>query len=531
MPFSVSAKWKRAKLEIPLSFLFISSKPRHNHDAECRKGYDHGSSNSPPNLFGTEKTRPPTEFYQLQSPKKRRWRQDLSTQTQQPKKRDQRPWESCSSTPHGLSISAILPSWRQHRSSRPWHRLLWRGSASSSSYTSRSPLIPPAKTPSIHPFIHFQVRSELWSPLLVASNPHSQRTHDKSESSTNTWRQSAHSTTGAFYKKRNAGGGRPPTYLPIEPQSIGREGRAGRHRRRGKEVIQGDADAGIDGQNQLLVSLSPILDHRNVARRPRRFHHHPVRSLAPHLAQNSARLHTDHASPSLPLSQSLSVQFLWQTVKTHRGERTIPSSWLRHRASGQRTAGWSTHGVFFAGWLVWVGGSHQSPSPIITLMLPVPSHGLTVSLHLFVLSSVMRNLVWNKFGALGLCSLVGRQHNHSRESDLQDMNMGRHEPAGGRSPASQVRSQTTHDIFKICSSLLGFRREVMVGLCIIRSWWPELVCFFSPWALTLFFIEGPRPKLFSNSADARRYCKKMFGLDTSSATIWKGGCHSRTGSC
>jgi hypothetical protein len=46
--------------------------------------------------------------------------------------------------------------------------------------------------------------------------------------------------------------------------------------------VERDADAGIDGQDELLVALAPVLDDGDVAGRAGRLHHHPCVPFFPH---------------------------------------------------------------------------------------------------------------------------------------------------------------------------------------------------------------------------------------------------------
>lgn len=73
-------------------------------------------------------------------------------------------------------------------------------------------------------------------------------------------------------------------HLAIEPEAIGLERGAGGDGGGGGQVlrVQRDADAGIDGQDELLVALAPVLDDGDVAGRAGRLHHHPWLPLFPH---------------------------------------------------------------------------------------------------------------------------------------------------------------------------------------------------------------------------------------------------------
>lgn len=75
-----------------------------------------------------------------------------------------------------------------------------------------------------------------------------------------------------------------PTHLAIEPEAIGVKCGAGSDGGGGGEVqgIQRDADAGIDGEDELLVALAPVLDDGNVAGRSGRLRHHPCLPFFPH---------------------------------------------------------------------------------------------------------------------------------------------------------------------------------------------------------------------------------------------------------
>lgn len=74
-------------------------------------------------------------------------------------------------------------------------------------------------------------------------------------------------------------------YLAIQPHPILLEARANSNGSSRREMIRikRDADAVVDGKDQGLVALSPVLDHRNVGRSPRRSHQNPALRLPRHL--------------------------------------------------------------------------------------------------------------------------------------------------------------------------------------------------------------------------------------------------------
>lgn len=67
-------------------------------------------------------------------------------------------------------------------------------------------------------------------------------------------------------------------YLSVEPDAIMSEGGADSDGGGGAEVagVESDADAVVDRENQFLVPLPPVLNHRNVRRRLRRHTQNPV---------------------------------------------------------------------------------------------------------------------------------------------------------------------------------------------------------------------------------------------------------------
>lgn len=68
------------------------------------------------------------------------------------------------------------------------------------------------------------------------------------------------------------------THLAIEPHAVGREWGADGDSGGGGEMVGVEryADAVVDGEDERLVPLPPVLDHRNVGRRPPRCHEHPL---------------------------------------------------------------------------------------------------------------------------------------------------------------------------------------------------------------------------------------------------------------
>lgn len=65
--------------------------------------------------------------------------------------------------------------------------------------------------------------------------------------------------------------------VAVEPHAVVGEGRADGDGGGGAEMVgvEGDADAVVDGQDEGLVPLAPVLDHRDVGGRLRRHHQHP----------------------------------------------------------------------------------------------------------------------------------------------------------------------------------------------------------------------------------------------------------------
>lgn len=79
-------------------------------------------------------------------------------------------------------------------------------------------------------------------------------------------------------KEEESGGGKGAD-LAVEPHAVGGEGGAGGDGGGGGEVVgvEGDADAVVDGEDERLVPLPPVLDHGDVGRRPPRGRQHPLR--------------------------------------------------------------------------------------------------------------------------------------------------------------------------------------------------------------------------------------------------------------
>lgn len=46
--------------------------------------------------------------------------------------------------------------------------------------------------------------------------------------------------------------------------------------------MEGDADAVVDGEDEGVVALAPVLDDGEVGGRSRRHHHHPILGFLPH---------------------------------------------------------------------------------------------------------------------------------------------------------------------------------------------------------------------------------------------------------
>jgi hypothetical protein len=56
--------------------------------------------------------------------------------------------------------------------------------------------------------------------------------------------------------------------------------------------IKRDTDAGVDGQDELLVALSPVLDDSNIAGRSTGSRHHPLIPFFPHRRVQLPTTHT-----------------------------------------------------------------------------------------------------------------------------------------------------------------------------------------------------------------------------------------------
>lgn len=102
------------------------------------------------------------------------------------------------------------------------------------------------------------------------------------------------------------------TNLSIEPEPIGLEDGAGGDGGGGGQMlrVERDADAGIDGQDELLVALAPVLDDGDVAGRAGRLHHHPCLPFLPH-----RQCHCETEKP--------------RRVRSGRGEAKVESPSLR----------------------------------------------------------------------------------------------------------------------------------------------------------------------------------------------------------
>jgi hypothetical protein len=57
--------------------------------------------------------------------------------------------------------------------------------------------------------------------------------------------------------------------------------------------IKRDTDAGVDGQDELLVALSPVLDDSNIAGRSTGSRHHPLIPFFPHRRIQLPPTHTN----------------------------------------------------------------------------------------------------------------------------------------------------------------------------------------------------------------------------------------------